>query len=71
MDAGDSSGEYWLGIDQTMDFQQDFSSRSWQNETIKTVANPIYLFGQFVSAVSSDSLKDITRPQSEVSQRLL
>jgi hypothetical protein len=69
MDVSDFSIEFWLDIDQTMDVQQNSSSRSWEDETIKSskvVENPIYLFGQFVSAISSDGLKDI-RPRSEVS----
>ena len=60
MDPADSSAEFWLEIAQ-MDAQQ--------NETVnsgKVAEDPICLFGQFVSAVSSDSLKDI-RPRSEVS----
>ena len=69
MDVNDLSAEFWLDIDQTMDVQQESPSRSWKDETIKSgkvVENPIYLFGQFVSAVSLDVLKDI-RPRSEVS----
>jgi hypothetical protein len=46
-----------------MDVQQDLSSRSWQDETVKVIEDPICLF---VSAVTSDALKDI-QPQSEVS----
>jgi hypothetical protein len=62
MDVSDSSAEFWLDIAQTMDIQQDSSSRSWQGETIqsgKLVEDPICLFGQFVSAVSPNALKDI------------
>ena len=69
MDASDSSAEFWLDVAQTMDVQQDLSSRSWQDETVKSgkvIEDPICLFGQFVSAVTSDGLKDI-QPQSEVS----
>jgi hypothetical protein len=69
MDVSDSSAEFWLDITQTLDVQQDLSSRSWQDETVKSgkvVEDPICLFGQFVSAVSSDTLKDI-QPRSEVS----
>ena len=69
MDASDSSAEFWLDIAQTMDVRQDLSSRSWQDETVKSgkvIEDPICLFGQFVSAVTSDALRDI-QPQSEVS----
>jgi hypothetical protein len=69
MDMNDSSTEYWLDIAQTMDIQQNSPTRSWQDETVKsgkTVKDPICLFEQFVSAVSSDTLNDI-QPQSEVS----
>ncbi len=69
MDASDSSAEFWLDVAQTMDVQQDLSSRSWQDETVKSskvIEDPICLFGQFVSAVTSDALKDI-QPRSEVS----
>ncbi|KAH9205316.1 hypothetical protein DL95DRAFT_90343 [Leptodontidium sp. 2 PMI_412] len=51
-----------------MDVQQDLSSRS-QDEIVKSdkaIEDPICLFGQFVSAVTSDALKDI-QPQSEAS----
>ncbi len=68
MDASDSSAEFWLDVAQT-DVQQDLSSRSWQDETVKSgkvIEDPICLFGQFVTAVTSDALKDI-QPQSEVS----
>lgn len=67
MDASDSSAEFWLDV--AMDVQQDLSSRSWQDETVKSgkvIEDPICLFGQFVSAVTSDALKDI-QPRSEVS----
>jgi hypothetical protein len=69
MDASDSSAEFWLDIAQTMDVRQDLSSRSWQDEAVKSgkvIEDPICLFGQFVSAVTSDALRDI-QPQSEVS----
>ena len=69
MDASDSSAEFWLDIAQTMDVQQDLPSRSWQDETVKSskvIEDPICLFGQFVSAVTLDALKDI-QPQLEVS----
>ena len=69
MDVSDSSAEFWLDIAQTMDVRQDLSRRSWQDETIKSgkvVEDPICLFGQFVSAVTSDALRDI-QPRSEVS----
>ena len=36
MDASDSSAEFWLDVAQTMDVQQDLSSRSWQDETVKS-----------------------------------
>jgi hypothetical protein len=68
MDASDSFAESWLDIVQTMDVQQDLSSRS-QDEIVKSnkaIEDAIYLFGQFVSAVTSDALKDI-QPQLEVS----
>ena len=68
MDASDSSAEFWLDVAK-MDVQQDLSSRSWQDETVKSgkvIEDPICLFGQFVSAVTSDALKDI-QPRSEVS----
>lgn len=68
MDASDSSAEFWLDVAQT-DVQQDLSSRSWQDETVKSgkvIEDPICLFGQFVTAVTSNALKDI-QPQSEVS----
>ena len=73
IDVSDSSTEFCSDIAQTMDVQQDLSSRSRQDETVKSskvVEDPICLFGQFVSAVSSDALKDV-RPRSEVSWRLL
>jgi hypothetical protein len=68
MDVSDSSAESWLDIAQTMDVQQDLSSRS-QDEIVKSdkaIEDPICLFGQFVSAVTSDAMKDI-QPRSEVS----
>jgi hypothetical protein len=61
MDVSDSSAESWLDIAQTMDVQQDLSGRS-QDETVKSdkaIEDPVCLFGQFVSAVTSDALKDI------------
>jgi hypothetical protein len=64
----DSSAESWLDIAQTMDVQQDLSSRS-QDEIVqadKEIEDPVCLFGQFVSGVTSDALKDI-QPRSEVS----
>ena len=67
MNVSDSSAESWLDIAQ--DVQQDLSSRSEQDETVKSgkvVGSPISLFAQFVSAVSSDVLKD-NWPRSEVS----
>jgi hypothetical protein len=51
-----------------MDVQQDLSSRS-QDEIVKSdkpIEDPVRLFGQFVSAVTSDALKDI-QLRSEVS----
>jgi hypothetical protein len=68
MDVSDSSAESWLDIAQ-MDVQQDSSSRSWQDKTVQyseVFEDPICLFGQFVSAVSSDALNDI-QPRAEVS----
>jgi hypothetical protein len=68
MDVSESSAAFWLDIAQ-MDGQQDVLSPSWQDETVnssKVAEDPVCLFGQFVSAVSSDSLKDI-RPRSDVS----
>jgi hypothetical protein len=68
MDVSDSCAESWLDIAR-MDVQQDLSSRLWQDEPIqssKVVEDPICLFGQFVSVISSDALKNI-RPRSEVS----
>jgi hypothetical protein len=62
----DSSAESWLDIAQTMEVQQDLSSHS-QDEIVKpdkVIKDPIYLFGQFVSTVTS--LKDI-QPGLEVS----
>ena len=59
MDVSDSSAESWLDIALTMDVQQDLSSRS-QDEIVKSdkvFEDPICLFGQFVSTVTS--LKDI------------
>ncbi|PMD63293.1 uncharacterized protein K444DRAFT_331502 [Hyaloscypha bicolor E] len=52
-----------------MDIHQESSRPSWQNGPIqntKVIEDPISLFRQFVSAVSSDTLKDI-RPRSEFS----
>ena len=69
MDVSDSSTEFWLDIAQTMDVPQDLSRHSWQDETIKSgkmAEDPICLFGQFVSAVTSNALRDI-QPRSEVS----
>jgi hypothetical protein len=68
MDVSDSFAESWLDIAQTMDVQQDLSSRS-QDEIAKSdkpIEDPVRLFGQFVSAVTSDALKDI-QLRSEVS----
>ena len=66
MDVSDSFAESWLDIAQTMDVQQDLSSRS-QDEIVqpdKAIEDPVCLFGQFVSAVTSDALKDIqARPE--------
>jgi hypothetical protein len=67
MDASDLSAEFWLDV--AMGVQQDLSSVAWQGEAVrsgKMIEDPICLFGQFVSAVTSDALKDI-QPQSEVS----
>jgi hypothetical protein len=67
MDVSDSSVEFWLGVAPPMDIEQDLATPSWQDETVKpgeVVKDPICLFGQFVSAVSSDALKDV---RSEVS----
>jgi len=67
-DGRDSFTESWLDIAQTMDLQQDLSSRS-QDEIVKSdkpIEDPVRLFGQFVSAVTSDALKDI-QLRSEVS----
>jgi hypothetical protein len=69
IDTSNSSAEIWLDIAQTIDVQQDLSSCSWQDKIVKSgkvIEDPIYLFGQFVSAVTSDTLKGI-QPQSEVS----
>ena len=69
MDVSDLSAESWLDIAQTMETQQDLSSLSWQDETMKSgksVKDPVRLFGQFASAVSSNTLKDI-QLQSTVS----
>jgi len=69
IDASDMSTELWLDMHETMDVQQDLLSCSWQDEPVKSgkaVRNPIYLFGQFVSTVSSDVLKD-TKSRSAVS----
>lgn len=69
MDVSDPSAEFWLDVAQTIDVRQDLPTYSCQDETVKpgkVVKDPIYLFGQFVSAVSSDALKDI-QPRSEVS----
>ena len=69
MEVSESSAESWLDIGQTMETQQDLSSRSWQDETMKagkSVEDPVRLFGQFVSTVSSNTLKDI-QLQSTVS----
>jgi hypothetical protein len=66
MDVSASLAEFWLDIAQTM--EQDSSGRSWQDEPVQSgemVEDPICLFGQFVSVVSSD-VKNI-RPRSEVS----
>jgi hypothetical protein len=72
MDVSDLSTESWFELGQTVDVQQDLSSRSWQDEIVeasKVVEDPIRLFGQFVSAISPDALEDI-RPRSQVSQML-
>ena len=72
MDVSDSSAESWLDIAQTIEVQQDLSSCPWQDETVKSgkvVDDPICLFGQFVSAVSSNALKDRTKVR--VKMRLL
>ena len=68
MDVSDSSAESWLDIAQAMDVHQDLSSRSQHEivESDKAIEDPVCLFGQFVSAVTSDALKDI-QPRSEVS----
>ncbi len=69
MDVSDLSAESWFDFAQAMDIQQDSSSRSWQDETVissKVAKDPIYVFEQFVSTVSSNALKDI-RPRSKVS----
>ncbi|KIM92642.1 hypothetical protein OIDMADRAFT_36447 [Oidiodendron maius Zn] len=58
MDVTDSSAEFWLDIAQ-IDAQQIETINSG-----KVAEDPVCLFGQFVSAVSSDSLKDI-QPRSE------
>ena len=61
MDVSDSSAELWLDLAQ-MDIQQDLSSPSWQDEAVKSpkvIEDPICLFGQFVSAVTSNTLKDV------------
>jgi hypothetical protein len=66
MDVSDLPAESWLDIALIMDVQQDLSSHS-QDEIVKSdkaIEDPIYLFRQFVSAVTS--LKDI-QPGSEVS----
>ena len=60
MDVNDSSAKSWLDIAE-MDAQQSETVNSG-----KVAEDPVCLFGQFVSAVSSDSLKDIL-PRSEVS----
>jgi hypothetical protein len=68
MDVIESLAKSWLDIAQ-MDIHQESSRPSWQNGPIqntKVIEDPISLFRQFVSAVSSDTLKDI-RPRSEVS----
>ena len=68
MDVSDSFAESWLDIAQTMDVQQDLSSRS-QDEIVKSdkpIEDPVRLFRQFVSAVTSNALRDI-QPRSEVS----
>ena len=69
MDVSDLSVESWFDFAQTIDVQQGLSSHPWQGGTVKSgkvVEDPICLFGQFVSAISSNALKDI-RPQSKVS----
>ncbi|TVY80732.1 hypothetical protein LSUE1_G005970 [Lachnellula suecica] len=66
MDVSNSSVTSWLDIAQ-MDVQQDSSPCSWPDEPIQSgevIEDPIYLFGQFVSAVFSDAGKDIqSRPE--------
>jgi hypothetical protein len=67
MDINDSPAEFWLDA-QKINIQENLP-HSWQDETVKPskiVEDSICLFGQFVSAVSSDVLKDI-QPRSEVS----
>jgi hypothetical protein len=68
MDVSDSSAESWLDIAQTIDVQQDLSSRSLDEivKSDKAIEDPICLFRQFISAVTSDAMKDI-QPRSEVS----
>lgn len=71
MDGADSSVEFWLDVAQ-MDVHQDSTSRSWQDEPIqssKTVEDPVRLFRQFVSVISSDTLKDI-RTRTELCKSL-
>jgi hypothetical protein len=61
MDVSDSFAKSWLDIAQTMDVQQDLSSRS-QDEIVKpgkAIEDPVCLFGQFISTVTSGALKDI------------
>lgn len=60
------STEPWRNMNQTMVLEQASSSRSLEHELVET---PIFLFEQFVSAVSSDVVKD-TRLRSEVIRRL-
>jgi hypothetical protein len=59
IDVSDLPAKSWLDIALTIDVQQDLSSRS-QGEIVKSdkaIKDPICLFGQFVSTVTS--LKDI------------
>jgi hypothetical protein len=70
MDVSDLSAESWFDFAQLVDVQQVIA---WQDEIVqpgKVVEDPICLFGQFVSAVSSDTLKNI-QSRSKVSPRLL
>jgi len=67
----DSTARTWLDI--AHDVPQDTSTRFWQDEPLQpneAIQDPICLFGEFVAAVSSDSLEDAQR-QLEVSRKLL